>query len=462
MISLRARLSVSYMWIILISITAVGILANLCLERQFRSYILKNIENRNRQLVALISKQYSQNRWSETKVSDIGINAMEEGLFIRVMDADGRMVWDAFTHNNGFCREMIAHMANNMASRYPNWQGSYMESDYVVKRGETIVGKVLIGYYGPFYYKDTDLAFINTLNRILAGVLLIALVIALVTGTVTSRRISNPITRVIETAREIAAGNLKARSQERTDIKEINQLVRSINELAEALENQEKIRKRLTADVAHELRTPLSTLQSHLEAMIDGIWEIDEGRLKGCHAEILRLIRMVKDLERLTKYDSDWVALSKSEFDLSQLAEQIVANLRPEFENKSVALAFSRQPAVLSADRDKISQVIINLLVNSLKFTPEGGSVEVDVKASDERVELQVRDNGIGIKPEDLPYIFERFYRGDKSRNRMSGGSGIGLTITKAIVDAHGGRIDVQSQFGQGSCFTVVLPKGIA
>ncbi len=460
MVSLRARLSASYMWSILISIIVVGVLANLFLERQFRNYILKNIENRNRQLVSLVSQQYSQNGWSGAKIADIGITSMEEGLFIRVMDAEGRTVWDAFTHNNGFCREMIAHMAKNMASRYPNWRGSYMESEYPVTRGDGVVGKVLIGYYGPFYYRDTDLAFINTLNRILVGALLIALVFALVTGTVISRRISNPITRVIETAREMAAGNLKARSHERTDIKEINQLVRSINELAEALENQEKIRKRLTADVAHELRTPLSTVQSHLEAMIDGIWEVDKNRLKGCHAEILRLTRMVKDLERLSKYDSDRVILSKKPFDLNQLAEQVVTNLRPEFENKAVTLDYSGEPAVLTADEDKISQVIINLLVNSLKFTPKGGSVEVNVKASDRWVELQVRDNGAGIAPEDLPYIFERFYRGDKSRNRSTGGSGIGLTIIKAIVDAHGGRIQVQSEVNQGSCFKVILPKG--
>lgn len=459
MVSLRARLSASYMWIILISITSIGILANLFLERQFRNYILKNIEYRNQQLVSLISQQYSQNRWNGAKISDIGINAMEEGLFIRVMDADGQKVWDAFTHNNGFCREMIAHMANNMASRYPNWRGSYVETQYPVKRGEITVGKVHIGYYGPFYYKDTDLAFINTLNRILAGVLLIALLIALVTGTWISRRISNPITRVIETAREIATGNLKARSQERTDIKEITQLVGSINELAEALENQEKIRKRLTADVAHELRTPLSTVQSHLEAMIDGIWEVDESRLKGCHAEILRLTRMVKDLERLSKYDSDRVTLCKGDFDLSQLADQIVANFRPEFENKAVALVYIGEPVMLCADRDKISQVIINLLANSLKFTPEGGRVEVEVKASGQLVQIRVCDTGVGINSEDLPYIFERFYRGDKSRNRLTGGSGIGLTITKAIVDAHGGRIEVESALNRGSSFTVVLPK---
>jgi signal transduction histidine kinase len=214
--------------------------------------------------------------------------------------------------------------------------------------------------------------------------------------------------------------------------------------------------------VAHELRTPLTTLQSHLEALIDGVWEPDQARLSGLHEEILRINRLVADLENLARYDSDAVSLHRSDTDIQALVAGIARNHESQFREKGVALRLqSRAGAagpVLAVDPDKLSQAVINLLSNALKFTPAGGAVEVHVESVKETAEIRVTDTGIGIDPKELPRIFERFYRADSSRSRATGGSGIGLSIAKAIIEAHGGSIDAASEPGKGSEFVITLP----
>jgi len=274
-----------------------------------------------------------------------------------------------------------------------------------------------------------------------------------------AKRLSTHISRVITTARMISKGYFDDRITETSTTRETAQLIETINNLAETLEKQEALRRRLTADVAHELRTPLATLQSHMEAMIDGIWEPDRERLKSCHEEIVRINRLVGDLEKLAHYESENLILIRTNFDISELIGRIIKNFENDFANKGIDIRFTGEKEILYADKDKISQVMVNLLSNALKYTSEGGKVEVRVKGSDETAEITVRDTGKGIPPEDLPHIFERFYRADKSRNRLTGGAGIGLTIAKAIIDAHKGNIQVRSKVDEGTEFVILLPK---
>jgi two-component system sensor histidine kinase BaeS len=461
-LSLRTRLSISYIVVALICILLVSLLANIFLENQFRTYIKQNLDRQNREIVAQLIREYDgDNGWNQLNVTNIGMNALEQGLIVKLKSIDGSVIWDATLHNNGLCRQMITHMAQNMASRYPNWRGNYIEHEYPVIKNFKTVGIAEIGFYGPFFFKDTDLAFINTLNRILVGVAILALFLALLIGSWMSRRLSAPIARVINTAGQIAGGNLAARSHQPSNIREIKQLITAINDLGQTLQQQELLRKRLTADMAHELRTPLTTLQSHIEAILDGIWQADPERLKVCHQEIMRVTRLVKDLEQLAKYENESLILNKNLSDIGELVKQIIINFEPEFSKKGVDLQLhlAETDGLISMDRDKISQVIMNLLSNALKFTPAGGAVHIITESHPEMAIIKIRDNGPGIAPRDLPYIFERFYRADQSRTRFTGGSGIGLTIAKAIVEAHKGSITVQSEMGKGSEFIISLPK---
>ena len=449
------------MLLALLCVLLVGVLANGMLESQFRSYVLDSQEKRNRQISDLIGGQYRQDgTWDGASLAVIGMNALERGVIVRVIGREGATVWDAMEHNSGLCEQMIRHMARNMESRYRNWRGGYAESRYPVRSGLGEVGSVSIGFYGPFFFNDEDLSFINALNRLLLWVALVSLALALAVGLLMARGISRPIGRVVAATQEMAAGNLDTSLPEKTRVREIDRLTAAVNELARTLRAQQTLRKRLTTDVAHELRTPLATLQSHLEALLDGIWEPDPGRLAGLHDETLRMSRLVADMENLARYDSGSLSLARAETDVGALVGRIVRNHQPQFSQKGVHLGLAHDGAVVSAwlDADKASQAVVNLLSNALKFTPHGSTVEVHVAGVQSGVEIRVKDTGIGIAAADLPLVFERLYRADSSRSRSTGGTGIGLSITRAIVEAHGGTISAVSEPGRGSEFTIFFP----
>lgn len=459
-LSLRVKLTATFLIMTIGLFFMIGVMANVLLEKQFKNYIIEKQNQKNSDIVQLLSSRRSDwgGKWNLVGIENIGVNMLSEGLLLRIKENDGSVVWDAREHNNGMCTMMIEHMAQNMQSLNPNFNGAYTEQTFPLLSNGQKVGSVDIGYYGPYYYSDSDMKYLSALNQLLIWAGVICALLAMLLGLTMSRRLTKPIHNVIGTARKIAQGDYGDRVKETSSTTEIIELTLTINSLAETLGTQEVLRKRLTADVAHELRTPLATLQSHLEAMIDGIWKADTERLKSCHEETIRLSKMVGDIERLTKYEGENLVLCAQRFDISSMLKRIVMNFEGPFRSKGVQLAFSPQVQLIEADEDKISQVFINLLSNALNYTNAGGSVLLDVSANSKTVEVSLTDTGMGMSAEDLPYIFERFYRTDKSRNRLTGGSGIGLAIAKAIVDAHHGSIRVQSELGKGSTFVVSLP----
>lgn len=478
--SLRSRLTLSYVLVALLCVVMVSALSNGVLEGSFRSYLKDGLENNARQVVALIGAQVgTDGKWDESAITAIGMGALEQGMIVKVTDPTGRTVWDATVHNNGLCVQMITHMAQNMASRYRNWHGSYTENLYPVRASFRDVGAVTIGYYGPFFLNDENLAFITSLNRLLLWITLAALAFAVGVGLFMARRITVPLARVAVATQRIAGGNRDVFIAQKTRVRELDGIATAVNDLSRALGEQEALRRRLTADMAHELRTPLATLQSHLEALIDGVWEPDPARLSALHEEILRINRLVADLENLARYDSDAVSLHRIDTDIRALLEGIVRNHESQFREKGVALRLhaggggagssaasgkgssggaGARGAAVAVDPDRLSQAVINLLSNALKFTPAGGDVDVRVEVGKMGAEIRVADTGIGIDPSELPRIFERFYRSDSSRSRATGGSGIGLSIARAIVEAHGGSIHAESELGKGSVFRIILP----
>jgi signal transduction histidine kinase len=462
--SLRARLSLALALIGLGSVLSVNILVNFFLELQFRKYALRKQEERNHDIAVLLGAQYlGPKRWKTESIQDIGVSVLEEGRILRLLDSEGRTVWDAVAYNSGICQAMIDQMSRRMLARYPTLQGSLTEQGYPVLAGGQRVGTVQIGTYGPFYFSENDFLFIDALNRLLLWVALGTLAAALGSGLLISRRLSAPLVAVTASAGCIASGDYRVRLPAASSTREVRDLVQAINHLARSLGEQESLRKRLTSDVAHELRTPLTTLRSHLEALIDGVWEASPERLKGLHEETLRLGRLVEDLSSLSRYEQGSLELNREPLRAAELAEAVVGLWREPFRRKGVSLELqvgaSEAALEVRADREKLTQVLTNLLNNALNFTPPGGQVAVKLRGKAGVVELAVEDSGCGIPAEDLPHVFERFYRADPSRARDTGGFGIGLSIVREIVRAHGGTVEASSVPDRGSEFRVILPR---
>lgn len=459
--TLRFKLTASYLLVTLTAFALIGIFSNVILEKQFKNYVIDNLNQKNDEIIGTLSGRYAAwgGKWDVAGIESIGMSALGDGLIVRVSAADGTVLWDAMTHNSGMCAALLHNMAENMESRKAGFNGGYTEKNYPVKVNGEVVGNAAVGYYGPYYYTDNDINFLNTLNQLLILAAALAAILSFIIGTYMAKRLSGPISKVTKTARQILAGNYGCSVSEKSDTREIFELTSTINTLATTLEQQETLRKRLTADVAHELRTPMTNLQSHLEAMSDGIWEPDTERLKSCHDEAVRLTKIIGDLETLARYDGENMVLNQERFDIAELIKRVAANFENEFGSKNITLKLDIAEQYLEADPDKIAQVLVNILSNALKYTPGGGTIEISSAVSAREVQISVRDTGIGIAQEDLPYIFERFYRVDKSRSRSSGGSGIGLAIANSLVKAHGGKVIVTSAPGNGSEFTVILPR---
>ena len=457
--SLRSRLSFSYAALALVLVALVSVCVNVLFQVQFKNYVIHQQQERNQEVVALLEKQYSEKGWNLAGVENVGVNALEQGIILKLADENGSTLWDATVHNNGLCVQMLSHMAENMRSHYPNFKGGYEQAGYPVAYFGKLVGTAQIGYYGPYYYNDNDIAFLNGVNAVLLAVGAVSLVAALLFGALMAKRISRPIIRAADTAAEISRRNYGQRITEDSGTREFVQLADTVNSLADSLARQDALRRRMAADVAHELRTPLANLQSSLEAMIDGVWQADLGRLASCHEEVVRIGRLVGDLEKLEQAEAENSVLEVTEFDLTELLRRVAGGFEPQFREKGVSLGVEGKEQTIRADRDKIGQVAGNLISNALKYTPAGGGVTVETGGSEQSAEFSVRDTGIGISKEDLPLIFERFYRADRSRNRLTGGSGLGLAIAKAIVEAHRGTIAAESEPGRGSVFRVELPR---
>lgn len=296
---------------------------------------------------------------------------------------------------------------------------------------------------------------------------LVAIAVAMVASAVIAVRVVSPIRRLTRASQRIAAGNYTERVPQGSDADsesedEIGQLARQFNEMAARLEQTELRRSELIANVAHELRTPLTTIRGSLEGLMDGVMPAEPETYHRIAREADRLERLVMDLQELSRVEAGAVRLEIAPVDLEELLTGAAEQLRRQFHEKGVKLIVDMPShrTLVQADRDRVTQVLLNLLGNALQYTAEGGSVTISATAPNSSARVTVSDTGIGIQPDHLPLLFDRFYRVDQSRSRAGGGSGIGLTIAKHLVEAHGGRIWAESAGpGQGSSFHFTLPQ---
>lgn len=451
--SIRNKIAVLLTVCSLAAILLVVLFVNLTVNDIFEHY-MEDVQNkRYESITTYLEEVYSgQGKWSE----DSGIELMHEAYMsnynLTLYDKDNRPIWGM---NPSDIRNKL-----NLGNMKVEEQGVYSVKRFELHHGQEVIGYVEVGQYSPLLMTEEDIKFKSSINESIALSGVVTLLIIVAASLYFSKQISAPIKEVANMSVRLSKGEFGTKTEETSNVREIEDLRQSVNILAEKLNKQDMLRKRLVSDISHEIRTPLNVLQNNLEAMIDGVFPVTEERLIRLNDEIIRFGKLLNSLDVLKKFETESMSLNFQPISLDVMIEKLLNEFAMEAEKRSISLNYSRDGRSFKVlgDEDKLKQVFFNLIHNAIKFTPKGGEVSVHLKNSEGKIWMEVRDNGMGIAREDLPYIFERLYRGDKSRHETEG-SGIGLTIVKNILDLHSASIDASSPEGEGAIFTAVFDE---
>lgn len=468
---IRTRLVMLILGGAILSIILVSIITNFTLFNEFDLYMRSEQKNRLQEILQLAEQSYGiKGSWGVEAINNIAISPLVNDFDIVIRDESNNVVLTQYMENTTvkMHNEMMRRMGPSMRGRnHTNMNGSRRDGNYIVENHDLIfrdkvVGSISIGHVGPFLVSERELEFTKGINLSILYGALISILFSILLGMYFSKLFSDPIVRITEAAKKISKGDLSNKIEVGNNVKELNELSRTINHLSQSLREQELLRKRLTSDISHELRTPLSILLSHIEAISDGVWKATPEKMEICKNEVVRLINLVDELRYLTDIEKHELKLDIQKFSLTNDLRDIANSYNHQFLEKGIGLNINiKENIEFLGDRDKIKQIMINILSNALKFTNSGGYVNVTLHDTDDKILITVEDTGIGIDETDTPFIFERFYRADQSRNRKTGGAGIGLAITKSLVEAHKGEIKVSSKKDQGTKIIVALPKGV-
>lgn len=409
------------------------------MDRHFSLYLEQLHRKHAHEVVTLLQDHYQlEGRWSEQTAQTLA--AVANVLDVQVVVYDSRL-------------RPLPSFASGQNLLVTD------EKIPVVVAGET-VGYVSLAHYHATETSQLERHFQDAHTYAMLTTMLVLILMLGVASVMLARRIARPIVAISKASKAAAGGDLTVRVPLPGGKDERTELVSSFNQLITTLQMQDELRRRLTSDIAHELRTPLNTLLAQVEGMIDGVWEANPKHLESVRQEILRLTGLVHDLDLVIRTEAGLQSMETERFDLGEAVREVSEAMLPAFEREGVVLTAAVQPnAWLAGDRKRICQVISNLLSNSLKHTPAGGWTHVSAKREKGSLIVRVKDNGVGISEKDLPFVFERFYRGDISRQRGTGGTGLGLTIVKGIVEAHRGQIRIDSRAGEGTMVTITLPE---
>ncbi|WP_195262522.1 HAMP domain-containing sensor histidine kinase [Clostridium sp. 1001275B_160808_H3] len=450
--SIRKRLSISFLISSISAIILIILFVNITINTKFNKYMIDIQDKRNERIVSYFEEAYKRDKkWTGNSAIEVMHEAYMSNYCLTLRDANGNVIWGMDPSD---IRE-ISHF-NNMNTEN---SGVYVTKNFdIVVDGEA-VGNVEVGQYSSVLLTEEDLEFKSSINKsiILSGIvtlLIISIIILYI-----SKQLSIPIKKIASISKKLSRGDFEAKSNAKSDIEEIEELRESINILGEKLKNQDMLRKRLVSDISHEIRTPLNVLQNNLEAMIDGIFPVSNQRLSSLNDEVIRFGKLLNNLDVLKEFEDESINLEFENILLDEFIIELVEDFYLEAKSKNINFDYSvekNETYIIPGDKDKLRQVFINLITNAIKFTENEGSVSINLYKDNNKIIVEVADTGIGIKEDDLPFIFERLYRGDKSRQKIEG-NGIGLTIVKRILSLHCANIEVKSNEGIGTTFRIIF-----
>jgi len=454
MISIRKQLFTIFFGIGLVMVFTTSLLVNVIIKKNFEMYMSNNINEAGDDIVQIVQKLYDEGNLNEEIVKASIVGNYMGNFSIAILNDQKNFIW-------GITRdEFIKELEGNNGENEKIDFSLYREEDRPFYNHSNIVGYVRIGYYPTKTLSTNDKKFQKDVNASLVWCTSIILMWFVIAGLYVSRLFTYHIYGISKTSIALADGKLNARYPFKSKIKEIETLRHSMNYLGEKLERQDTIRKKLISDVSHEIRTPLQILQSNLEAMIDGIYPIDEEQMNVLYKEVVRFGKLLNNLDLLKNVEDSESKMNFRVISLNDSLHEVFDSFKIIAKEKKINYHIKSNETelvMLSADKDALKQLWMNVLSNAFKFTDMKGEIKVVTSLDHKMCKVVVQDTGIGIAEEDLPYVFERMYRGDKSREQYQG-SGIGLTMVKNIVEKHQGKVTIESKEGEYTRVIIVLP----
>lgn len=459
---MRKKLFLSTIIIALITVSLSMLAVEFVFQQQFSQYLTTTNEQTIEQLPSRLSAIYlSKGSWDTASLEEIS-NSLPAGTTVTLTDPNGQPIatlndpMESMMHGQG-STGMMGMMGTASSSGNISWK----TKTFTVSGSKGVIATALVHYPSTAQILNPqDVLFQSSVFRslLIAGGL--AVLLGMILSYFTSRQLVAPLLSLIRAAERIGHGHLEERVTTRPR-DEVGQLANAFNVMADSLERQDTLRKQFTADIAHELRTPLTSIKSFIEAFQDNVLPASPENLSSILEEIDRLVDLSSDLKDLNVAEMNALALILEPVNLNLLIEKVINSLYPLIQEKQLNLIWnqSSESVTVTGDGRLLTRLFYNLLHNAYRYSDISGEVTVSLTASPNSAVIAIKNTGPGIPEKDLPFIFERFYRADKSRTRETGGTGIGLALVQQITNLHKGTISVQSNVGQETEFIVQLPK---
>lgn len=444
-----ARLTISFVLIsAMTTLLAFGVLSYVW-EQHFQTYTRENMQRIADTTATSIGARYQESgQWYGGALSPAStVHDLNSGVGVQVIDSSGNVLYDDSLTVDGGTGLSLAPV--NMSS---------LATAPILDANGDSIGMVKVWVYGSnTLLTQADQEFRGKSYQAMVFSALLAIAISLFVGVMFARNLVNPINRISRAAKAIGEGDLSARTNlEGED--EIARLGKTFDAMAESVEKDRLLERRLTTDVAHELRTPLMAIQSTVEAILDGVFTADEERLETINSEVQRLSRLVDAILKLSRLENRGVPLKEEIVNVGDLISGLISTHEAYVHDSGLELRYHADPDVyVYGDPDMIRQAIANLISNAVRYTPEG-YITVNVKQGELMAAIEVSDTGIGLSEDEAKMVFSRFWRADAGRNREQGGLGVGLSVVKEIVEQHGGWVRVEGEPNVGATFTIYIP----
>lgn len=459
--SINSKLIISFTLIMIVTIITIRFFVNTNFKNSFEKYVDDSNKVEINHLIEFDLKGiYSNDEWDMNLIENLGVDSIRKGITIEIYNKNDQKLWSVFEDEKVLSDTTLSEISKNIKSIEKKKDNYFKEFKVDINNDDgELVGYAYIGHYEFTYYMENDIQFFNAANKIIDIIGIISIGSIIIISIIISKSIANPILKVSKMAKLMGEGNYKKEVSYKSNIREIDDLISSINKLSNELKEQENLRKQLTEDIAHELRTPLTSIRGHLDTIIAGIWQPTNERLISINEEVIRITNLVDKLRKLAKFDKGKNNLNKEIVDLKKYIKSIAYNYEGKALEKNIIIKYKLEDIKALIDKEKFAQVIINILANAIKYNNGNNEIYISSFKKDNNIVISIKDYGVGIAKSEQKNIFERFYRVDKSRGANEKGMGVGLTIAKSIVNAHGGKIKVYSEINKGSEFIITLPN---